>query len=104
VTAKYKHVSIVITATDQFSDPIKVQEGRRIHLSAFGTFVATLELQIRFNFSKDTDWRTWVTTTAELEDHTLVNAVDCEIRVGSTAHTSGSPLLEARVSREKAST
>jgi len=104
VTAKYKHVSRVITADAQFSDPIKVQEGRRIHFSAQGTFVATLELQIRFLFSKDADWRTWVTTTAEIEDHTLVTAVDCEIRVGSTAFTSGSPLLEARVSREKAST
>jgi len=104
VTAKYKHVSRNITAVDQFSDPIKVQEGRRIHFSAKGTFVATVVLQIRFLFSKDTDWRTWVATTAELEDHTLVNAVDCEIRVGSPTFTSGPVLAEARVSREKAST
>jgi len=104
VAEKYKHISIRITANNQFSDPIKVQEARRIHFSAFGTFSATLELQIRFNFSKDTDWRTWVTTTSEVEDASLVNAVDCELRVGSTAFTSGTPLLEARISREKAST
>jgi len=100
VTAKYKHVSRRVTAVDQFSDPIKVQEGRRIHLSAVGTFVGTLALQIRFHFSKDTDWRDWITTTTEIEDHFIRAAVDCEIRVGCTAFTSGTPLIEARVSRE----
>lgn len=101
MTAKYKHVSRNVTAVDQFSDPIKVQEGRAVHFSAVGTFVATLELQIRFNFSKDDDWRTWVTTTAEIEDGTPILAVDAEVRVGCTAFTSGTPLVEARISRER---
>jgi len=101
VTAKYKHVSRNVTAAAQFSDPIKVQEGRGVHFSAVGTFVATLELQIRFNFSKDADWRTWVSTTVEVEDGNIVLAVDAEIRVGCTAFTSGTPLVEARVSRER---
>jgi len=99
--AKYKHVSAQITAVDQFSDPVKVQEGRAVHFSAVGTFVATIELQIRFNFSSDADWRTWVTTDVEVEDATPILAVDAEIRVGCTAFTSGPILTEARVSRER---
>jgi len=101
VTAKYKHVSRTVTAVDQFSDPIKVQEGRAVQFSAVGTFVATLELQIRFHFSKDDDWRTWKTTDVEIEDETPILAVDAEIRVGCTAFTSGPALVEARVSRER---
>lgn len=95
--SKYKHASY-ITGAVGWSDPIEVDEGRRIHFSVFGTLSATAELQIRFNRSKADDWRTFITSTAETEESVLA-AVDCEVRVGLSAWTSGTPLVEARVSK-----
>jgi len=101
VAESYKHVSIIPGGAGEWSDPVKVPEGRRVHFSVFGTLTATLELQIRFRFSKADDWRTWVSVTAETEQSFLA-VVDLEIRVGASAYTSGSPLVEARVSGNRA--
>ena len=105
MTVKYKLVSELSSGTtDSFSEPIKVQEGRMVHFSAVGTYVGQVAFQIRFNFEKATDWRNLTAQTpaadVEVEDSTLRVPVDCEIRVGTTAMTSGAVLTEGRVSRE----
>jgi len=108
VTAKYKHVSETSSGTtDSFSDPLSVQEGRAIHFSAVGTYVGQVAFQIRFRFEKADDWRTLTraelvpAANAEFEDGQFRAAVDCQIRVGTTAMTSGSVLTEGRISRER---
>jgi len=95
-------LSRAISGNNQFSDPVRVGDRRAIHFSVLQSYVGTLELQCRFNFSDDDDWRTVRSVTdEETEDATFVAPANCELRVGSTAYTSGSPVIQARVARKR---
>jgi len=94
--------SRAISGNNQFSEPIRIGDRRAVHFSVVNAFVGTIELQIRFNFSKDDDWRTELSVTdEEIEDDSYVAPSNCELRVGSTAYTSGSPVVEARIARAR---
>lgn len=95
-------ISRAISGNNQFSDPFRVGDRRAVHFSAVGTFVGTLVLQCRFNYSSDSDWRTvFSVTDAEVENATIIIESHCDLRVGSTAYTSGNPVVEARIARER---
>lgn len=109
MTAKYKHTSISFgdNADTGFSEPIPVAEGRAVHFSVVSAaYVGQAAFQVRFKKDNAADWRTLTHTrlvpAADLayENGSYFAAVDLELRVGLSAHTSGAVLIEGRVSRE----
>jgi len=97
-----KLISVDVTANDQFTDPIRVIEGRRVLLSLVNTdLIGDVSLQIRFS-QDPADWRNFITTTVGATDNielTFTVPMEMEIRLGTTAHTSGGGRVELRVSK-----
>ena len=85
-----KSVKTTITANNQFTDPLLVNQGERVSISITGAGVWTVSVQ-RY-FDSDIGWATVKDYTSGAQE-TYVADEHCRLRVGTTAWTSGNPIV-----------
>ena len=86
-------VLLSITGDEENTDALEIRTGHRASISVSGTFAATIELQRRCD---GTNWHE-VWTTTVIDEMSYVADDSCDIRLGSTAYTSGTAVVRLGV-------
>lgn len=97
-----KITSKVVSGAGQWSESLEVHEGHALAISVVdkGSWSGTVALQRQF--PGQSDWRTFYTVTAVGDTDYVAVPVGCKIRIGCSAFTAGSAVVELRVSSTRA--